>query len=86
MAKIMPNDPLVGNGPVETERTRERSAVTLGITSDEVHRGGWNKHRRQRLLTNGADLLIPDFSHPDESVAILFLEKESVTCPIAPLN
>lgn len=52
---------VVGDGPVEIREGALRSALTLGVASDEVAGSGWNLHKVARLEQAGADLLIPDY-------------------------
>jgi phosphoglycolate phosphatase-like HAD superfamily hydrolase len=57
---------IVGDGPVEIREGASRSAITLGVASDEVARQGWNERKVERLTAAGADLLVADFSHAQE--------------------
>ena len=63
---------VVGDGPVEIREARGRGAIALGVASDEVARTGWNEHKIARLIEAGADLLIPDFSQPEELFRLLY--------------
>jgi len=60
-----------GDGPVELREGKKRGAVTVGITSDERQRHGFNPHKRARLVLAGADVLIPDFSWQTELLSLL---------------
>lgn len=62
---------VVGDGPVEIREGTARSAVTLGVASDEVARSGWNEHKAARLTQTGVDLLVADFSHTAELLDLL---------------
>jgi phosphoglycolate phosphatase-like HAD superfamily hydrolase len=62
---------VVGDGPVEIIEGRQRGAFALGVASDEVLRHGWNAHKIERLTRAGADLLVADFGHSAELVALL---------------
>lgn len=62
---------VVGDGPVEIREGTARSAVTLGVASDEVARSGWNEHKAARLTQAGVDLLVADFSHTTELLDLL---------------
>lgn len=62
---------IIGDGPVEIREGALRRALTLGLASDEVARSGWNVHKAERLSAAGADLLVADFSHARELVALL---------------
>ncbi|MBE3116290.1 HAD family hydrolase, partial [Candidatus Bathyarchaeota archaeon] len=46
-------------------------AISLGISSDEVTRRGWNQHKMDRLTRAGADLMVADFSYAAELVDAL---------------
>jgi phosphoglycolate phosphatase len=62
---------VVGDGPVEIRNAKARSAVALGVASDEERRQGPNPHKRQRLLAAGADLIVSDFLHHDDLLRYL---------------
>ena len=49
-----------GDGPVEMREARKNGALAIGIASNEMRRFGWNYSKRQRLVSAGADILIPD--------------------------
>jgi phosphoglycolate phosphatase-like HAD superfamily hydrolase len=57
---------VVGDGPVEMRDAKARSALALGVASDEILRQGWNERKRQRLIKASADFLISDFKSFDE--------------------
>lgn len=54
---------VVGDGPVEIHRAKERGAMALGVAADEEERQGLDPRKRQRLLDAGADLIVTDFTH-----------------------
>ncbi len=62
---------VIGDGPVEIREGTRRSALTLGVATDEVAHQGWNPRKAERLASAGAALLIPDFSHAAELLALL---------------
>ena len=62
---------VVGDGPVEIREGALRQALTLGVASDEVARSGWNARKVERLGAAGADLLVADFTHARELIALL---------------
>jgi len=62
---------VTGDGPVEIREGAQRGALTLGVATDEVARAGWNLHKVERLTNAGASLLIPDFAHTTELLALL---------------
>lgn len=63
---------VVGDGPVEIREAHARGAITLGVASNEVLHSGWDEHKSSRLTLAGADLLIPDFSRPEELFQLLY--------------
>ena len=67
---------VVGDGPVEIREARARGAIALGVASNEVARSGWSEHKITRLIKAGVDLLIPDFSQPEELFRLLFSQPE----------
>jgi phosphoglycolate phosphatase-like HAD superfamily hydrolase len=63
---------IAGDGPVEIREGAQRQALTLGVATDEVARMGWNLRKVERLTSAGAALLVPDFTHASELLALLF--------------
>ena len=63
---------IIGDGPVEIREGAQRGALTLGAATDEVARSGWNMRKVERLVNAGADLLVPDFSHWEMLLTLLF--------------
>lgn len=59
---------VVGDGPVEIRESVNRSALALGLASDEVERQGWNHAKIARLTRAGAHFLASDFSRADELI------------------
>jgi phosphoglycolate phosphatase-like HAD superfamily hydrolase len=62
---------IIGDGPVEIREGASRHALTLGVASDEIVRAGWNQRKVERLASAGADLIVADFSHAAELIAML---------------
>jgi phosphoglycolate phosphatase-like HAD superfamily hydrolase len=62
---------VVGDGPVEIREAKLRKAIGLGVASDEEMREGWNTTKMARLERAGCDLMIADFRHAKEIVALL---------------
>jgi bifunctional ADP-heptose synthase (sugar kinase/adenylyltransferase)/phosphoglycolate phosphatase-like HAD superfamily hydrolase len=54
-----------GDGPVEIRECRKRNGLAVGVASDEVIPSRLNQAKRSRLIKAGADLIIPDYLHPD---------------------
>jgi len=63
---------VVGDGPVEIRNAKSRDAIALGVASDEVKRHGLNHSKRKRLISAGADLVIPDFTRYKDIIGYLF--------------
>ncbi|MFI4890185.1 MAG: PfkB family carbohydrate kinase [Steroidobacterales bacterium] len=62
---------MFGDGPLEIRETRKRSAVAIGIASDEARGAGVNPSKRRRLVRAGADLIIADFGSWESLLRIL---------------
>jgi phosphoglycolate phosphatase-like HAD superfamily hydrolase len=71
---------IIGDGPVEIREGAARTALTLGLATDEVARLGWNLLKVERLLQAGANLLAPDFVEADRLIQALF-EPENLRLP-----
>lgn len=54
-----------GDGFVEIEEVKKVGGLAVGVASDEVHRQGVNSWKRERLITAGADWIIPDYHERD---------------------
>lgn len=65
---------VVGDGPVEIFHARSQAAIALGVAADEDQRQGLDPRKRARLLAAGADLIITDFSHGQELLAMFTQE------------
>ena len=63
---------IVGDGPVEIRNARANECVSIGVASDEIKGEGWNMEKRARLVSAGADIMIPDFSDAEALVEYLF--------------
>jgi len=61
-----------GDGPVELREGKKHGGGAVGIASDEIRRYGLNPSKRQRLISAGADIIIPDFSQPAALTRCLF--------------
>lgn len=53
----------IGDGYVEIQNTKEVGGVAIAVASDEANNGSGNinKWKRERLLSVGADVVIPDY-------------------------
>ena len=61
-----------GDGPVELREGKKRGGWAVGIASDEIRRYGLNLAKRERLISAGADMIIPDFSQLASLTKCLF--------------
>ena len=61
-----------GDGPVELREGKKHGGNAVGIASDEIRRYGLNPAKRERLISAGADMIIPDFSQPAALTRCLF--------------
>jgi len=64
-----------GDGYVEIENVKEVGGVAVGVATDEARRQGVNDWKRNRLITAGADLIIPDFTEHERVLGYLFAEE-----------
>ena len=62
-----------GDGPVELREARRRGGIAVGVCSDEQRRHSFNAQKRRRLIRAGADLLIADYTRPQELLDMLGL-------------
>ncbi len=50
-----------GDGYVEIEETKAVDGLAVGVASNEAARSGIDAWKRKRLITAGADIIVPDF-------------------------
>jgi phosphoglycolate phosphatase-like HAD superfamily hydrolase len=50
-----------GDGYVEIEDSKSVDGIAVGVASDEKNRCGVDEWKRNRLISAGADMIIPDF-------------------------
>ena len=66
-----------GDGYVEIENAKEVGGTAVGVASEERVRGGKvDEWKRQRLISAGADIIVPDFSEQELLLAYLTGEHE----------
>ena len=65
-----------GDGPVEIENAREVGGVGIGIASREDGGTGWDPWKRERLLTAGAHMLVPDWCESAQLLSFLCGESD----------
>jgi phosphoglycolate phosphatase-like HAD superfamily hydrolase len=53
-----------GDGYVEIQNIKEAGGIAVGVASDESGRSGQpDRWKRERLVSVGADLIVPDYQH-----------------------
>jgi len=61
-----------GDGFVEIEDSKSVEGIAIGVASDEKSRRGIDGWKRSRLISAGADIIIPDFREADLLEEYLF--------------
>ena len=61
-----------GDGYVEIEDSKAVNGIAVGLATDEKNRCGIDAWKRSRLISAGADLIIPDFREFHAIEAYLF--------------
>ena len=51
-----------GDGYVEIEDTKSAGGIAIGVATNESERHGIDEWKRNRLISSGADIIIPDFN------------------------
>jgi hypothetical protein len=65
-----------GDGYVEIEDTKAAGGIAVGVASNEAARLGIDDWKRSRLISAGADVIVPDFREQRRLLAYLFGENE----------
>jgi phosphoglycolate phosphatase len=63
-----------GDGYVEIEDSKTVNGIAVGVATDEKNRSGIDAWKRSRLISAGADLIIPDFREANALEKYLFPE------------
>ena len=50
-----------GDGYVEIEDTKSAGGIAVGVATNEAERQGIDEWKRERLISSGADIIMPDF-------------------------
>ena len=50
-----------GDGYVEIEDTKNAGGIAVGVATNEADRQGIDEWKRERLISSGADIIMPDF-------------------------
>jgi phosphoglycolate phosphatase len=64
-----------GDGFVEIEEVKRVGGVAVAVASDEAARRGVNAWKRDRLVSAGADLVIPEYRQHERLLRYLFAEE-----------
>ena len=65
---------IFGDGFVEIENSKSVGGIAVGVASDEATRHGVNEFKRSKLISAGADLIIPDFRDQKKLIKYLFVD------------
>lgn len=63
-----------GDGYVEIEDTKNAGGIAVGVATNEAERQGIDEWKRSRLISSGADILVPDFRQYQMLVGYLMAE------------
>jgi phosphoglycolate phosphatase-like HAD superfamily hydrolase len=63
-----------GDGYVEIEDSKSVGGIAIGVACNEATRQGVDEWKRSRLISAGADVIIPDFREHQKLVKLLFAE------------
>lgn len=63
-----------GDGFVEIEDTKNVGGIAIGVACNEATRQGVDEWKRSRLISAGADVIIPDFREHQKLIKFLFSE------------
>lgn len=61
-----------GDGYVEIENVKSVGGFAVGVATDEVNKCGINEWKRNRLISAGADIIIPDYRRLNEIEEYIF--------------
>lgn len=70
---------IFGDGYVEIENARSVGGIAVGVASDEARREGIDEWKRSRLVSAGADLIVPEFREHERLIAYLLSPDEPPT-------
>jgi len=60
-----------GDGYVEIENVKAVGGTTIGVASDEVNREKLNPWKRERLISVGADIIVPHYAEQETLISHL---------------
>jgi phosphoglycolate phosphatase-like HAD superfamily hydrolase len=64
----------LGDGYVEIEDSKSVGGIAIGVACNEATRQGVDEWKRSRLISAGADVIIPDFREHQKLIKLLFAE------------
>lgn len=64
-----------GDGYVEIEDTKAVGGIAVGVATNEAERQGIDEWKRERLISSGADIIMPDFRQYQTLIDYLMLEE-----------
>ncbi len=64
-----------GDGFVEIENTKEAGGITIGAAVDEINLQCVDVWKRNRLISAGADIIVPHYRQHEELLKYLFAEE-----------
>jgi phosphoglycolate phosphatase-like HAD superfamily hydrolase len=64
-----------GDGYVEIEDTKAFGGIAVGIATNEAERQGIDEWKRERLISSGADIIMPEFRQYQTLIDYLMMEE-----------
>jgi phosphoglycolate phosphatase-like HAD superfamily hydrolase len=64
-----------GDGYVEIKNTKSVNGIAIGLATNEAERQGVDEWKRERLISSGADIIMPDFQQYQILIEYLWEEE-----------
>ncbi len=64
-----------GDGYVEIEDTKAVGGIAVGVATNETERQGIDEWKRDRLISSGADIILPDFRQYQTLIDYLLMDE-----------
>jgi phosphoglycolate phosphatase-like HAD superfamily hydrolase len=64
-----------GDGYVEIEDTKAVDGIAVGVATNETERQGIDEWKRDRLISSGADIILPDFRQYQTLIDYLLMDE-----------
>ncbi len=64
-----------GDGYVEIEDTKAVGGIAVGVATNETERQGIDEWKRERLISSGADIIMPDFRQYQTLIDYLLMDE-----------